>query len=135
MIFLDKFFFWKNSINFWHPKLTLKVQFWHFLTNCHYLKEVFKDFSLVACWFLAKKLAFKDSPSLKFHIRTDINVGMHLFLYLTKSCNIFYHYFFQRLFRHPQCWKSWFGEPLVSIRSCWSLPYRKIIFDAPSNPL
>ena len=36
LIFLDKNFFRKNSINFWHPKLTLKVQFWHFLTNCHY---------------------------------------------------------------------------------------------------
>ena len=72
MIFLDKFFFWKNSINFWHPRLTLKVQFWHFLTNCHYSWDFFKDFSLVPCWFLAKKLAFKDPPSLKFHDRTDI---------------------------------------------------------------
>ena len=26
----------------------------------------------MACWFLAKKLAFKDPPSLKFHNRTDI---------------------------------------------------------------
>ena len=67
MIFVDNFFFFLNSINFWHPKLTLKVRFWHFLTNCH-----FKDFSLVACWFLAKRLAFKDQPSLKFHDRTDI---------------------------------------------------------------
>ena len=25
--------FWKNSINFWHRKLTLKVQFRHFLTT------------------------------------------------------------------------------------------------------
>ena len=33
MIFLDKIFFWKKSINFWHPKLPLKVRFWHFLTN------------------------------------------------------------------------------------------------------
>ena len=28
----------------------------------------------MACWFLAKKLAFKDPPSLKFHDRTDINI-------------------------------------------------------------
>ena len=74
MIFLDKNFFWKNLIDFWHPKLTLKVRFWHFLTNCHYSWDYFKDFSLVACWFLAKNLAFKDPPSLKFHDRTDINV-------------------------------------------------------------
>ena len=26
-------FFWKNSVEFWHWKLTLKVWFWHFLTN------------------------------------------------------------------------------------------------------
>ena len=30
----------------------------------------------MACWFLAKKLAFKDPPSLKFHDRTDINVEL-----------------------------------------------------------
>ena len=33
LIFLHNFFFWKKSINFWHPKLTLKVRFWHFLTK------------------------------------------------------------------------------------------------------
>ena len=33
LIFLDEIFFWKNSVNFWHGKLTLKVQFWHFLMN------------------------------------------------------------------------------------------------------
>ena len=27
LIFLDEFFFWKNSVDFWHRKLTLKVQF------------------------------------------------------------------------------------------------------------
>ena len=29
---------------------------------------------LWACWFLGKKLAFWDPPSLKFHNRTDISV-------------------------------------------------------------
>ena len=67
------FFFWINLINFWHLKLTLKVQFLHFFTNCHYSEDIFKEVSLVACWFLAKKLAFKDRPSLKFHERTDIS--------------------------------------------------------------
>jgi hypothetical protein len=33
LIFLNEFFFWKNSVEFWHRKLTLKVQFRHFLTN------------------------------------------------------------------------------------------------------
>ena len=26
----------KDSDDFWHRKLTLKVKFWHFLTACHY---------------------------------------------------------------------------------------------------
>ena len=30
-------------------------------------------------WFLAKKLAFKDPQSLKFHNRTDINVYTVMF--------------------------------------------------------
>ena len=33
LIFLNFSFFWKNSVDFWHRKLTLKVWFWHFLTN------------------------------------------------------------------------------------------------------
>ena len=35
-------FFWKNSVDFWHRKLTLKVQFWHFLTNHNSLQDCFK---------------------------------------------------------------------------------------------
>jgi hypothetical protein len=58
LIFLDKIFFWKNSINFWHPKLTLKVRFWHFLTNRNPSKDLKKKKILWGCWFLAKKLAF-----------------------------------------------------------------------------
>ena len=27
------FFSWKNSVDFWHKKLTLKLRFWHFLKN------------------------------------------------------------------------------------------------------
>ena len=30
----------------------------------------------MACWILAKNLAFKDPPSLKFHNRSDIDVYM-----------------------------------------------------------
>ena len=44
MIFLDRFFFWKNSIIFWHPKLTLKVRFWHFLTDTYTRKIILKIF-------------------------------------------------------------------------------------------
>jgi len=35
LIFLNEIFFWKNSVDFWHQKLTLKVRFWHFLMNCN----------------------------------------------------------------------------------------------------
>ena len=64
-------------INFWHPKLALNVQFWHFLTNCHYSWELFKVFSFVACWFLAKKLAFQDPPSLKFQDLNTVYIALH----------------------------------------------------------
>ena len=43
LIFFNDFFF--NSVDFWHQKLTLKVRFWHFLTNCHSLTEFFNFFS------------------------------------------------------------------------------------------
>ena len=46
MIFLDKCFFWKNSTNFWHPKLTLKVRFWHFLMNLIHRRIFWKMFPL-----------------------------------------------------------------------------------------
>ena len=35
LIFLDEFFFRKNSVDFWHRKLALKVQFWRFLRTWH----------------------------------------------------------------------------------------------------
>ena len=41
MIFLDKLFFSKKSIYFWHWKLSLKVQFWPFLLNCNSSKDFF----------------------------------------------------------------------------------------------
>ena len=46
LIFSDEIFFWKNSVDFWHRKWTLKVQFWHFLTNCNSLKDFLKENSL-----------------------------------------------------------------------------------------
>ena len=33
LIFLNEIFFWKNSVDYCHWKLTLKVQFWLFLMN------------------------------------------------------------------------------------------------------
>ena len=46
LIFVDENSFWKNSVDFWHRKLTLKVHFWHFLTNRKSWKDCFKQFHL-----------------------------------------------------------------------------------------
>ena len=52
-------FFWKNSLDFWHWKLTLEIQFWHFLTKFNTSKESFKNNFLWVCRFLAKILLFR----------------------------------------------------------------------------
>ena len=57
------FFFWKNSVDFWHRKLTLKVQFWHFLRPWHYVNLQNTAISFESSWFLSKKI----------HDLTDIN--------------------------------------------------------------
>ena len=44
LIFLNEFFFWKNSVDLWHRKLTLKVQFRHFLRNHNSLQDCLKQF-------------------------------------------------------------------------------------------
>jgi hypothetical protein len=46
LIFFNDFFFWKNSIDFWHRKLTLKVGFRHFLTNHNLSQDCLKKFPL-----------------------------------------------------------------------------------------
>ena len=51
-------FFWKNSVDFWHRKLTLKVRFWHFLTNWCSLYSQNTTVFFWACQFLGKKLVF-----------------------------------------------------------------------------
>ena len=58
LIFLSEFFL-KNSIDFWHRKLTLKEQFRHFLTNHNSLQDHFKTifFEHVDSW--AKILHFR----------------------------------------------------------------------------
>jgi len=48
-----------NSVDFWHQKLTLKVQFWHFLTNRNSSTDFFKEnsFEYVDSW--PKKLLLR----------------------------------------------------------------------------
>ena len=74
LIFLDEFFFWKNSVDFWHRKLTLKVQFWHFLRPWHYVNLQNTAISFEYSWFLSKNLAFYDPSSKKLHDLNDINL-------------------------------------------------------------
>ena len=45
LIFLNEFSLWKNSVDFWHRKLTLKVRFGHFLTNHNSAQDYFKTIS------------------------------------------------------------------------------------------
>ena len=59
MIFLNDFFFWKNSVDFWHRKLTLKVWFRHFLTNHNSLQNWFKTIFLEHVDSWAKILLFR----------------------------------------------------------------------------
>jgi hypothetical protein len=63
LIFLNEFF-WKNSVDFWQRKLTLKVQFRHFLTNHNSLKGCFKTiyFEHVDSW--AKLMHFRTKTEL-----------------------------------------------------------------------
>ena len=59
LIFLNEYFFWKNSADFWHRKLTLKVQFRHFLTNHNSSQDCFKTISFEHVDFWAKSLHFR----------------------------------------------------------------------------
>ena len=53
LIFLNEFFFEKIRLTFWHWKLTLKVRFWHFLTNCNSSKDFLKQY-YDELWFVKK---------------------------------------------------------------------------------
>ena len=47
----------KDSDDFWHRKLTLKVKFWYFLTAPHYSNFQNLVISFEYSWFLAKTLS------------------------------------------------------------------------------
>ena len=58
IIFLNDFF-WKNSVDFWHRKLTLKVRFRHFLMNHYSSQGCFKTISFEHVESWAKILHFR----------------------------------------------------------------------------
>ena len=71
----------KDSDNFWHRKLTLKVKFWHFLTPPHYTNLQNSMISFDCSWFLAKNLSNYVSFPWKLHNRYCHNWLMNLKTY------------------------------------------------------
>ena len=59
----------KDSDDFWHRKLTLKVKFWYFLTAPHYSNFQNLVISFKYSWFLAKNLSNFVSLPWKLHNR------------------------------------------------------------------
>ena len=105
LIFLNEFFFWKNSVDFWHWKLTLKVRFWHFLTNRNSSKDFFKENSLdnVDSW---PKILLFWTHHLLWNSTTELMlIPTHLFQFpMTFSCYTMYicqsvFSFFQKFLR------------------------------------
>ena len=56
LIFFNEKKIQKDSDDFWHRKLTLKVKFWYFLTAPHYSNFQNLVISFEYSWFLAKNL-------------------------------------------------------------------------------
>ena len=59
----------KDSNDFWHRKLTLKVKFWYFLTAPHYSNFQNLVISFEYSWFLIKNLSNFVSLPWKLHNR------------------------------------------------------------------
>ena len=69
MVFFNEKKIEKDSDDFWHRKLTLKVKFWHFLTARHYSNSPNLAISFDYSWFLAKNLSNFVSLPWKRHNR------------------------------------------------------------------
>ena len=67
MIFFNEKKNQKDSNDFWHRKLTLKVKFWYFLTAPHYSNSQNLVISFEYSWFLAKNLSNFVSLNWKLH--------------------------------------------------------------------
>ena len=67
LIFFNKSKIEKDSDNFWHRKLTLKVKFWHFFDISPLTQfSKFNNF-LWVCWFLGKNLSNFVPPTWKLY--------------------------------------------------------------------
>ena len=69
MIFFNEKKNQKDSDDFWHRKLTLKVKFWYFLTAPHYSNFQNLGISFEYSWFLAETLSNFVSLPWKLHNR------------------------------------------------------------------
>ena len=81
----------KDSDDFWHRKLTLKVKFCHYLTPCHYSNSQNLVISFEYSWFLVKNLSNFLSLPWKLHNRYchNMNAPPKIFSthYATDCCN------------------------------------------------
>ena len=66
------FFFLKISVDAWHRKLTLKVQFWHFLKNHNSSQDCSRTMSFEHVDSRAKILHFRTHHLQKFHHQSEI---------------------------------------------------------------
>ena len=71
LIFFNEKKIQKDSEDFWHRKFTLKIQNWHFLTNCDWTETQNLVISFDYSWFLAKNLAYDECWIMKFHYRNS----------------------------------------------------------------
>ena len=106
------FIFWKDSVDAWHRKLTLKVQFWHFLTSHNSLTDYLKKkyFEHVDSW--PKILLFRthqhhvwnSTTELILHSAQNIDSRLfqngqnteNVFLNITFPCHQFSFYAFSK---------------------------------------
>ena len=81
LILFNEFLFFLNSVDFWNQKLTLKLQFWHFLTNCRSSTEFF-SFEYVDSW--PKILLFRTHHL--WNSTTELILIYSVTLWILKDC-------------------------------------------------
>ena len=78
LIFLNELFFWKISVDFWLRKLTLKVRFWHFLTNHNSSTDFFLKIFPLSVLILGQKSCFLGPTIFKIPQPNWYYSGEHL---------------------------------------------------------
>ena len=102
----------KDSDDFWHKKLTLKVKFWHFFTPPHYTNSQISIISFGYSWLLGKnpskfvllvqKLDNLNLPLNKSRKMQFLWSWLHCETFLSGSVNLVRH-----SGSHPQMIRGW----------------------------